>query len=206
MFLPESHAFPVLLPVEGYARPAVLLAEGVPHHRHRVHGGFVVVVLRLDRDDAEFVVDVRIRVLVPSGFVFFLNLRLAVQDDVKILGLGDGLSSGVFQQLSVDPAAEDWQFGLAPGFVAGLHEPLVVGGDSDVRADGVREVLDEQVLAKRSVPVVEAALLLGLQVVRVYPLGESVPVEVDEEGASSGLELPEAEGVHHYLESRLHYI
>ena len=52
MVLPVRHRFLVLCPVHGDAAPALLLSQGVPHHRDGLHGHFMALVLGLDADDA----------------------------------------------------------------------------------------------------------------------------------------------------------
>lgn len=107
-------------------------------------------------------------------------------------------------ELPVEPSVEHWQLVLSPCLVAAAQELLVLWRDPGVSGDGVSEVLNEQVLAEGSVAIVQAAVVLDLEVESIYSLCEVSLVAVNEQRTSCWLELLEAEGIEHNLESLSH--
>jgi len=109
----------------------VLLPEGISHHGDWLHGCLEVCILRLNRYDSVVVVHILVGVLEPGGLVLLLNLSLAVENNVKILGLLDLETKLGLKSRAVEPSIENRKFVFSAGLIGRAHIPLVLRGDLD---------------------------------------------------------------------------
>lgn len=164
----------------------------------------MINILRLNRNDTVIVVNVNIGVSEACSLVLLLNLSLRVQNYVQVLSLLNGHSKLLLKSGAVEPSVQHWQLVFPSCFIPGFQESLIFRCYFHECADGVGEVLNEQVLAEWCIAILEAALVLHSEVKVIDALCEGLLVEVDEEGARCSFELLEAEWVDHDLDGFLH--
>ena len=128
MFLPKLDAFLIFFNVDINTASTIFFSKAVPHGCDWSHGQLVVHVLSLDGNDAILVVNVFVGVLVAHAFIFFLDLLLAVEDDIQVLGLADRALRQLFK---FKPSTQDRQLFLISCLVAASQKLLIFGCDFD---------------------------------------------------------------------------
>ena len=183
-FLPILNTFKIFLSVQRNPWSSFFFPKSIPHHGDRIHGGFVGLILELDWDYSKVIINIFVGVHWIHGLILFLNLLLWVEDEIEILSFLDSdtfLGEVPFQHR---------QLLLSPGLIASPEKMLVVWSDVNHSLLAIGEVLHKDMLAKRSIAIMQLGSLIEL----VGFLLELLLVIIDEAG-SSLLELPLAEGI-----------
>ena len=79
----------------------MFFSKSISHHCDGLHGCLEVCILRLHTHNPVIIINLFVRVFVSCSLVLFLNLSLAVEDDIKVFSLWDGLSILLLNLLSV---------------------------------------------------------------------------------------------------------
>ena len=107
----------------------MFLPEGISHHSDWLHGCLKVGILGLYRYDSVVGVQVLVGVLEPYCLVLLQNLTLAVENNVKVLGLLDLEAEICLKSREIEPPIEDWQFVFSAGLMCRPQVPLVLRRD-----------------------------------------------------------------------------
>lgn len=147
---PEHDAFRVRVPIQLDARPALVLAERVPHGGDGRHGRLGGPELRVDRHDAPVSVG-HVALGLRLALVLLLELFARVEDEIE-----------EFRTRSLEtfePPPEHGELLRPARLVPGTQQVLVLGRDARHARLGRRVVPEEQVLAERRVAVREHSSL-----------------------------------------------
>lgn len=194
MFLPEGDTCAIFSFIQGYTTAALVFPQRIPQHRYWLHRTFIVDILRFDRHNSIVVVNVFVRIFLAHRFILSLHLLIAIQNDVQ--------KDGLFRchLTLVKPATQNGKFVFAPTLICTLLEMLIFGGNFGSWRMDVREILNEQMFAKRGVPVFKTALIFDLQVKFVDFVSELVHWHWNKHASCfCRIKLFETKGVHNNL-------